>query len=224
MKIKIETINIGKIELVDNLPLLDQQGLSPAWSYLGILHNILLREFLGMVDSPKQTASKMQSIFVERLTKINDDLSLGLDIERVNNCDFLPNKNEDMLEGLMNKVKKDFDNQTFDKAQELIKILKENQDNLKGAAKIIKDRYENSGNTQMKFRREYEIMTAVAYYSSMLYSDPKKTASLFGYDIEEEVISRINWWKVAGCDALGGMFGGLGGAAVASGCSAIMQL
>lgn len=224
MKIKIETINIGKIELVDNLPLPDQQGLSPAWSYLGILHNILLREFLSMVDSPKQTAYKMQSVFVERLTEINNELSLGLDIEEVKSCDFLPNKKEDMLEGLLNKVKKEFDQQIFDEAQTLVKILEENQNDLTKAAKIIKDKYENSANTSMKFRKEYEVMTAVAYYSSMLYDDPKKIASLFGYDIEEEAIARINWWKVGGCDALGGMFGGLGGAAVTSGCSIIMQL
>ena len=110
---------------------------------------------------------------------------------------------------------------------EILNILESS--NLEHIQSEIKNREEKASTLGLSEEelRIYYAHLAVAKYSAAFWS-PASMGGENGFKYlngaENARIVEINWWKVAGCDIIGGFVGGCKGYIGASAISAIMQL
>ncbi|MEE9408888.1 MAG: hypothetical protein V3V28_12525 [Polaribacter sp.] len=236
MKIKIENVNIKKVIFLDeNYGKVRKSSPHPDWLFPGILHNLLLQQIYRELPSLNIKKEKAQSVIKKIVIELNERLELGFDNDKIFELNVLPpNGDYDMYE-YFKRILKNGGTGPFNPSPEsniiegcinVLEIFEKNKENMSKSVIELKTFYtKNIHNISDK--EKFTSILSIAYHSAKLYSKKDNIIKLLNIsnDKEEiEKISSINWWKVAGCDAVGGFFGLVPGAAVASSCSYIMQL
>ncbi|WP_299113969.1 hypothetical protein [uncultured Winogradskyella sp.] len=232
MKLEIKNVKIEKLVLKnDSCVETSNSSPSPYWLFPGIVHNLMLQQVLGAIPSFKIKSEKAQEIFKMKIIDLNKNLELGYNEEDIKAINVLPPKGENIYDYLKNILLNGGNTGPFnpepsivEKWIEVLDILEKNKENLKKSAMELSEFYKNNIR-QVNNKEVFTKILSITYHSAKLYSKKENRIQLLKNVSNDDVIKHeasINWWKVAGCDGLGLLAGGVG-AVIASGCSAINQ-
>ncbi|WP_040252050.1 hypothetical protein [Psychroserpens mesophilus] len=107
MKINIEKLSIENFEITDYKNLETSKlkdSPHPLWLFHIIIYNMILSDLTNFISNTTKNSEETQEIIQNRILKINSDLSLGLDINQIENFNLKSNPNKSISDWLKDLI------------------------------------------------------------------------------------------------------------------------